>query len=69
MPSQGADNLAQLVGFSTDKDGFYQEAHPKLKPVETNTGGVFLAGCCQGPKDIPDSVAQASAAAAKVLAY
>jgi len=67
VPSEGAAILAQTVGFSTDKDGFYQEAHPKLKPVETNTGGIFLAGCCQGPKDIPDTVAQASAAAAKVM--
>ncbi len=67
VPSEGAGSLAQTVGFSTDKDGFYQEAHPKLKPVETNTGGIFLAGCCQGPKDIPDTVAQASAAAAKVM--
>lgn len=67
VPSLSSDTLAQVVGFSADKDGFYQEAHPKLKPVETNTGGVFLAGCCQGPKDIPDSVAQASAAAAKVM--
>lgn len=67
VPSAGADSLAQIVGFSTDKDGFYQEAHPKLKPVETNTGGIYLAGCCQGPKDIPDTVAQASAAAAKVM--
>lgn len=67
VPSEGAGILAQTVGFSTDKDGFYLEAHPKLKPVETNTGGIFLAGCCQGPKDIPDTVAQASAAAAKVM--
>ncbi len=67
IPSDGAAALAQIVGFSTDKDGFYQEAHPKLKPVETNTGGVFLAGCCQGPKDIPDTVAQAGTAAAKVI--
>lgn len=66
-PSRGSDELAKVVGFTTDKDGFYQEAHPKLKPVETNTGGIFLAGCCQGPKDIPDTVSQASAAAAKVI--
>ncbi|GAB6178704.1 hypothetical protein JCM14036_00230 [Desulfotomaculum defluvii] len=67
VPSLGSDHLAKVVGFSTDKDGFYQEAHPKLKPVETNTGGIFLSGCCQGPKDIPDTVSQASAAAAKVI--
>jgi heterodisulfide reductase subunit A len=65
--SIGSDKIAQIVGFSTDKDGFFVEAHPKLRPVETNTGGVFLSGCCQGPKDVPDTVAQASAAAAKVI--
>ncbi|NLT95022.1 MAG: CoB--CoM heterodisulfide reductase iron-sulfur subunit A family protein [Clostridia bacterium] len=60
-----AAKLAQMVGFSYDQDNFYTEAHPKLAPVETHTAGVFLAGACQGPKDIPESVAQASAAAAK----
>jgi heterodisulfide reductase subunit A len=67
VPAAGSDELARTVGFSMDKDGFYQEAHPKLQPVETCAAGVFLAGACQGPKDIPDTVAQASAAAAKVL--
>jgi heterodisulfide reductase subunit A len=67
VPSAGSGELARTIGFSIDKDGFYQEAHPKLQPVETFAAGVFLAGACQGPKDIPDSVAQASAAAAKVL--
>lgn len=63
-----AAKIAQLVGFSYDKDNFYTESHPKLAPVETHTAGIFLAGACQGPKDIPDSVAQAGAAAAKVCA-
>lgn len=63
-----AAKIAQLVGFSYDKDDFYTESHPKLAPVETHTAGVFLAGACQGPKDIPDSVAQAGAAAVKVCA-
>lgn len=67
VPSLGSGELARTIGFSIDKDGFYQEAHPKLQPVETFAAGVFLAGACQGPKDIPDSVAQASAAAAKVM--
>ncbi len=67
VPAAGSDELARTVGFSMDKDGFYQEAHPKLQPVETFAAGVFLAGACQGPKDIPDTVAQASASAAKVL--
>ena len=66
VPSMGSAKTASTVGFTTDKDGFFQEAHPKLRPVETFTGGVFLAGACQGPKDIPDTVAQASAAAVKV---
>ena len=66
VPSAGAEELAKIVGFSTDKDGYFQEAHPKLQPVETFSAGVYLAGTCQGPKDIPDTVAQAGAAAAKV---
>lgn len=61
-----AGDLARKIGFSYDQHDFFTEAHPKLKPVETHTAGVFLAGACQGPKDIPDSVAQASAAAVKV---
>jgi len=67
-PAGGSDKIAQKVGFSIDKDGFFQEAHPKLRPMETNTAGVFLAGACHGPKDIPDTVAQASGAAVKVCA-
>ncbi len=66
VPSAGAVDLAKTIGFSVDKDGFYQEAHPKLQPVETFAAGVYLAGSCQGPKDIPDTVAQASGAAVKV---
>jgi len=68
VPSDGSDKIAQLVSCPTDKDGFFQEAHPKLRPVETMTAGLFLAGACQGPKDIPDTVSQASGAAAKVCA-
>jgi len=66
VPSHGALELGKLFGVSVDKDGFFAEEHPKLKPVDTTTAGVFLAGCCQSPKDIPDTVSQASAAAAKV---
>jgi len=62
-----ATSLAQKVGINYDEYGFFSEAHPKLRPVETTKAGVFLAGCCQFPKDIPDSVAQASAAASKAL--
>ncbi|KAF0220824.1 MAG: heterodisulfide reductase subunit [Geobacteraceae bacterium] len=63
----GADLLAQKLGISYDRYNFYSEAHAKLKPVECATAGIYLAGACQGPKDIPDTVSQASAAAAKVM--
>jgi len=62
-----ASKLAQTIGISYDKYGFYNEAHPKLRPVEVSTAGIFLAGACQSPKDIPESVSMASAAAAKSL--
>lgn len=65
VPQADASKLAQKIGIGYDKDHFFTEAHPKLAPVETHTQGVYLAGACQGPKDIPESVAQASAAAAK----
>ncbi|MDI6709117.1 MAG: CoB--CoM heterodisulfide reductase iron-sulfur subunit A family protein [Thermoanaerobacterales bacterium] len=67
VPAAGYREVSHLTGAASDKDGFFQEAHPKLRPVETHTGGVFLAGACQGPKDIPDTVAQAGGAAAKVI--
>jgi len=60
--------VAKTFGISLSPDGFFLERHPKLAPVETATDGVFLAGTCQGPKDIPDSVAQGGAAAAAALA-
>ena len=63
-----AAEVAKLLSISKSADGFFLERHPKLDPVATMTDGVFIAGCCQGPKDIPDTVAQASAAAARVLA-
>jgi heterodisulfide reductase subunit A len=67
QPQKGADLLAQKLGISYDKYHFYSEAHAKLRPVECATAGIFLAGACQGPKDIPETVSQASAAAAKVM--
>ncbi len=67
QPRAGADTLAQKLGISYDNYHFYSEAHAKLKPVECATAGIYLAGACQGPKDIPDTVSQASAAAAKVM--
>jgi heterodisulfide reductase subunit A len=66
-PRRDAEKVAQIFGISQSADRFFMEAHPKLRPVATNTDGIFLAGCCQGPKDIPDTVAQASAAAAEVM--
>jgi heterodisulfide reductase subunit A len=67
QPRKGAETLAQKLGISYDKYNFYSEAHAKLKPVECATAGVYLSGACQGPKDIPETVSQASAAAAKVM--
>jgi heterodisulfide reductase subunit A2 len=64
-PRSGSEVLQRLLNLSTDTDGFYMEAHPKLRPVDTTTGGVFLAGAAEGPKDIKDSVTQASAAASR----
>ena len=63
----GAGRLAQKLGVGYDEYGFLTESHSKLRPVETNSAGVFVCGMCQAPKDIPDTVAQASAAAAKVM--
>jgi heterodisulfide reductase subunit A len=65
-PADGVLDLAQKLKIGYDEHGFLSESHPKLRPVETNTGGVFVCGACQAPKDIPEAVAQASAAAGKV---
>jgi len=67
LPAVGVRDLARKLRIGYDEHGFLLEAHPKLRPVETNTAGVFLAGACHSPKDIPDCVAQASAAASKAL--
>ncbi|HID89062.1 MAG TPA: CoB--CoM heterodisulfide reductase iron-sulfur subunit A family protein [Anaerolineae bacterium] len=64
---QDTDEVATLLKLPRSADGFFLEAHPKLGPVDTAMDGVFLAGCCQGPKDIPDTIAQARAAAASAL--
>ena len=66
-PDKSARPLATMLTASMDTNDFFTEAHPKLKPVESPTAGVFLSGACQGPKDIPETVSQASAAAAKVI--
>ncbi len=67
-PQPDARDVRRLFNISCGTEGFFTERHPKLAPVSTFTDGVFLAGACQGPKDIPDTVAQAGAAAAEVLA-
>jgi len=63
-----APDVMRKFGIGIGPDGFFQEEHPKLAPVSTPTSGVFLAGTCQGPKDIPDTVAQAKGAAAECMA-
>ncbi len=68
IPSEGSKSVGKVLGLTTTPDGFFAEAHPKLRPVETALDGVYLAGCAQGPKDIPDSVAQAKAAASSAAA-
>jgi len=67
-PQQDTDEIAHIFSVSLDADGFFLEKHPKLDPVATRTDGIYVVGCCQSPKDIPDTVSQASAAAAKILA-
>jgi heterodisulfide reductase subunit A len=65
IPREDSKDLARLLNINQSQDGFLLEAHPKLRPVDTFTDGIFLAGCCQSPKDVPDTVAQASGAASR----
>ncbi len=67
-PQADSAQVASMFGISRSAEGFFAEAHPKLRPVETNTDGVFLAGCAQGPRDVPDTVAHAGAAASMTIA-
>jgi heterodisulfide reductase subunit A len=67
-PQADAQDVRRMFNMSCGSEGFFLERHPKLAPVNTFTDGVFIAGCCQGPRDIPDTVAQAGAAAAEALA-
>jgi heterodisulfide reductase subunit A len=67
-PRADAQDVRKLFNIGCSGEGFFQERHPKLAPVNTFTDGIFIAGCCQGSKDIPDTVAQAGAAAAEALA-
>ncbi len=66
-PRQDAGEVARVFAIARSRDGFFLERHPKLAPVNTASDGIFIAGACQGPKDIPDSVAQGAAAAAGAL--
>jgi heterodisulfide reductase subunit A len=65
---EDSHEMARIVNISQDKEGWFIESHPKLEPVATTTDGIFIAGTCVAPKDIPDTVAQARAAAARILA-
>jgi len=67
VPRTDVQDVAQLLGLERSPDGFFQEADAKLRPVDTNVENIFMAGCCQGPKDIPDTVSQAKAAASSAL--
>jgi len=67
VPSEGSEGLGRLMRVATGEGGFFTEAHPKLRPLESLTAGIYLAGAAQFPKDIPETVAQASGAAAKAL--
>lgn len=66
-PAAGTQQLQEMLGLQLTSDGFYLEAHPKLQPVDAATRGVFYAGCAEGPKDVKESVTQASAAAARAI--
>jgi heterodisulfide reductase subunit A len=68
VPSEGSKKIGKTLSLTVSPDGFFAEAHPKLRPVDTAMDGIYLAGCAQGPKDIPDSVAQAKAAASSAAA-
>jgi heterodisulfide reductase subunit A len=63
IPSSGSEQLSQILHIELDENGFFKEIHPKLRPVETNVRGIYICGAAQGPKDIPDSIVQAKAAA------
>jgi heterodisulfide reductase subunit A len=66
-PRPDAEEIRRMFSISCSQEGWFLERHPKLAPVSTFTDGIFLAGACQGPKDIPDCVAQAGAAAAEAM--
>lgn len=67
QPTESTRKLQEMLGLQLTSEGFFLEAHPKLQPVDAATRGIFFAGCAEGPKDIKDSVTQASAAAARAM--
>ena len=67
IPRPDAKQLAKILGIETDAFGFMEVAHSRLKPYESTVPGIFLAGCCESPKDIPECVAQSCGCAGKVL--
>jgi heterodisulfide reductase subunit A len=67
QPRADSDEVATMLGLEMSEDGFFAEAHPELRPVDTQRQGIYLAGTCQSPKDIPDTVSQAKAAAARAI--
>jgi len=67
LPRQDTGDLAQLLHLEQGADGYFLESHPKIRTVESSLPGIYLAGCCQGPKDIPDTVAHAKAAASAAM--
>jgi heterodisulfide reductase subunit A len=68
-PRRDTESIRRLFSISKSPDGFFLERHPKLDPTSTMSDGIYIAGCAQGPKDIPDTVAQASSAAARILSF
>ena len=68
-PCEDSGKLSEILHINRTPDGFFMEAHPKLNPLETPTAGIYIAGCCQGPKDIPDTVCQAKGCAGDALSF
>ncbi len=67
LPRRDAAVVAEMLHLNRGEDGYFLEEHPKMSTVESGVPGIFLAGCCQGPKDIPDTVAHAKAAASAAM--
>jgi heterodisulfide reductase subunit A len=65
VPAKGTEELARTLNLSLSPDGFFMELHPKLAPIDTHVDGIYICGCCQAPKDIPETLTQAIAAASR----